>query len=212
MVLSNLFEFFPGSTNRSVFFCCVYRPPSTPPVSFFDNLLLECESDLIGTSKIVLMVDFNCDCLSPQTKMFNQFSGRLQLQNLTTKPTRFFKDKVSMLDLIISNQASSFSNTKVSPFTGSDHHLVYSQYYPHGIKIPKPDKYMNLRSYRKLYDSETIEKCLNCLYDVLQIPDVDSCVECFNSIITSLLDLLCPIKSVRGQFGLILLLLNVLGK
>ncbi len=43
-------ELFPGSINHSVFVCCVYRPPSTSPFTFFENLLLECESDHVANS------------------------------------------------------------------------------------------------------------------------------------------------------------------
>ena len=196
-------ELFPGSMKRSIFVACVYRSPSTSPQYFFDNLMSECESDCVATSRFMLMGDFNCNCMTPelsQTKLLDQFCVHVQLQNLVLEPTRLFMGQVGVLDLILTNQVSSFSDIGVTPFAGSDHHMVSCQYFPRGIKISKPHKYMDLRSYRKLKDPETIRKCLNCLEiwsDLASLTDIDSCVECFTEIIQRFLDMLCPVKRVR---------------
>ncbi len=41
--------------------------------------------------------------------------------------------------------------------------MVSTRYYPRGIKIPTPHKYVDLRSYKRLSDPEIIRKCMNCL-------------------------------------------------
>lgn len=196
-------ELFPKSGNRSVFVCCVYRPPTTSPTDFFENLLLECEHDCVLRSRIILMGDFNCDCLSPslyQSKQLQKFCERVDLKNITMKPTRCIKEKTSILGLILTNQSCSMLNTMVLPFTGSDHHMVSTHYYPRGIKVPGPHKYAYLRSYKRLRDPEIIRQCLSCLSiwnDVTQISDIDELECCFSDIAKGLLDILCPMKRVR---------------
>ncbi len=116
------------------------------------------------------------------------------------EPTRCYKDKVSILDLILTNQGSSFSDTTITPFTGSDHHMVSTRYYPRGIKVPTPHKYVDLRSYKRLSDPEIIRKCMNCLDiwdDVAQLSDIDAFVDCFAEIAQGLLNILCPVRKVR---------------
>lgn len=110
------------------------------------------------------MRDLNCDYLSPglyQSKQLKTFCQQLKLRNMSIESTRCFKGKASILDLILTQQGPSFSKTVISPFTGSDHHMISTQYYPRGIKVPALHKYVELRLLKRMIDIEVVHKCIN---------------------------------------------------
>ncbi len=195
-------ELFPGS-KRSMLLCCAYRSPSFSASCFYDHLLSECDQGLLHSRKFVILGDLNSDCFSPnlpQTKMLKTFLQRSTSENLVSSATRLFNGHRSLLDVVVTNDSSCFSNTRSSPFSGSDHHIISTQFAPRGVKVKMPDKYIRVRNYKRLDDMELLDKALTCSGiwdDVLKLNSIDECVDCFSEIIVGLLNLLCPSKWVR---------------
>lgn len=192
-------ELFPGSKKRSMLLCCTYKSPSTASCEFYDNLLSECDKGLISKSQnLTILGDLNSDLLDPdlpQTKLLNSFCNHLDLSHLVTSATRVTSESTSLLDVIITNNESCYRDTSVSPFSGSDHHIVATCFVARGIKAGRPHKYVKCRSYRNL-DVEMVQKALDADIwgSVLSIDDLDDCVNCLNRVLVGFLEMLCPSK------------------
>ena len=194
-------ELFPA-TKRSMLFCCVYRPPSQHDL--FDAFLAEYETAHLQCPSIAIFGDVNADLLKPCypcTKLLLSVMKQLQLVDLVCTPTRVTMDSSSQIDVLLTTDDGCFNFTKVFPFSGSDHHLIVSRYYPRGLCVDPPShQIVVVRNFQKL-DTVMLDKLLTCddiWDDVLsKFDNVSECLECFNLIMNGLLDLLVPLKKLR---------------
>ncbi len=195
-------ELYPGS-KWSMLFGCVYRPPSTHAQTFFDSLVLECDFMLeAGRQNLTIMGDFNADLLKPslsQTTLLLEFCKGLDLDILETNPTRITENSISTIDLFATNNSSCFRDTVSCPFSGSDHNIISTSFVARGIKMMRPPRYIKIRKYQNITD-DIISKAVECadVWDeVLELSNIDDCIECFNLVLLDLFYLLCPAKWIR---------------
>ena len=123
---------------------------------------------------IVLAGDLNIDLLDPGKDTSNHLFDLLDvfnLKNLVKEPTCFMSDKVSLLDIILTNKPRSFHKTQGFVTGISDfHELVVTVLRSCFKKLPpKNILYRNVKRFEKItflrdFDSRLIqdELCNNC--------------------------------------------------
>ena len=60
---------------------------------------------------------------------------QLQLVDLVHVPTRVTMSSSSQIDVLITTDVQCFDSTGVYPFSGSDHHLIVSNFYTRGMCV-----------------------------------------------------------------------------
>ena len=190
-------ELFPRS-KRSMLVRCAYRPPSFSVNNFFDSLSSECDKGLLVGKKqnVVIIGDLNCDSLIPNSmsaKKLDSFCKDADLINLVHMPTRVTSTTSSQLNVLLTNWESCFRNMAILPFSASDHHIIEVELYVRGFKPFKPPKFIPIRRYRG-FDVERVSQTLTSedWKRCVSLEEIDDCVECFNTVVTKMVDLLIP--------------------
>ena len=137
----------------------------------------------------------------PQTKLLLSVMKQFKLVDLVCAPTRVTMCSSSQIDVLMTTDVQCFKSTKVFPFSGSDHHLIVSNFYSRGVCVDPPShRLVIVRNFQKL-DTATLDELLACddiLDSVLSaFDDISDCLECFNVIMNGLLYLLVPLKKLR---------------
>ena len=80
----------------------------------------------------------NADLIKPscsKTKLLLSVMNHLQLVDLVRVPTRITANSSSQIDALMTTDGRCFDPTGVFPFSGSDHHLIVSHYYPRSVCV-----------------------------------------------------------------------------
>ena len=188
-------------SKRSMFIGCVYRSPSST-ISFFDHLSSETERALsVRSQNLTILGDLNCNLLtlvSPATKALLSFCNHFGLEDIVCSPTRITETSTTLIDVILTNRVDCYKNTVSFPFGASDHNFVTSSLHARGLKSRKRHSYVRCRDYRN-FDPIRISEVLTeeDLDEIVSFDDVDLCVFCFNTVVTSIIDLAAPFKCRR---------------
>ncbi|XP_072016559.1 uncharacterized protein [Amphiura filiformis] len=107
---------------KPILVCTFYRPPSSY-VEYFKRFDEKVQS--INADDIVILGDFNLDCLSENTyKKVHEFCTNSQLSQLVDEPTRVTETTSTLIDLICVSKPEEISNCEVVYYGVSDHYLV----------------------------------------------------------------------------------------
>ena len=150
----------------------------------------------VGNQSFSILGDLNSDLLNPTLV---KFCKSLSLCQLVQEPTRITSVSSTLIDVIVTNMKDCFTDTAVHPFSISDHHLVSTQHVPRGLKSHNPEKYITWRQLDKMTD-EVFQKAMSIDHlwdDMLGIEEIDDCLDCFNTILSDLVNVICPVKKRR---------------
>ena len=76
---------------------------------------------------------------------------QVQLTDIIGEPTRITINTSSQIDVILTTDAQCFDSTRVYPFSGSDHHLIVTHFYPRGICLDPPShKIISVKNFQKV--------------------------------------------------------------
>ena len=142
--------------SRTILIGNVYRPPQGNIETFIQ--VLEDILTSIDLSKIELFIlgDFNIDILekkNPNTKKLLELIKTFGLRQLIKTPTRYSKDKNSLIDVIITN-SDFISSSGVCDVNLSDHQMIIATRKKARAKKQKCNS--NGRSYRN-YNKQTFQ-------------------------------------------------------
>ena len=103
--------------------------------------------------------------------------------------------------MVLTNNGSCFKNLAVLPFAASDHHLIEMELCVRGVKPFKPSKFIPIRDYR-VFDVERVSQALapEDWNKIVGFENIDECVECFNAVVTGMVDLLIPEKLKKVKY------------
>ena len=164
----------------------IYRPPDQDIVYFFSKISNMLDFYANRYQNILLMGDFNE--LTSSTKMAN-FMMQHDLSSILTKATCFKSSSGRAIDLILTNNKSSFQLSGSCETGISDwHHLIYTTLRGSFVKLPP--KKVNYRCYRKFSESAFSSD----LEEKLSHMNVDN-FDSFHTILKNTLDKHAPIKS-----------------
>ena len=138
---------------KSILLCIAYIPPDCQVSCFVDNFMDNYSYVLTLGKDIFVVGDINCNLLKsgPESDALNELCSILNLFQLIKKPTGVTLQSSSLIDVILTCNASVVMESGVEETHISDHFLVYSIL---KLKLPKksPD-YMVIRSFKN-YSSE----------------------------------------------------------
>ena len=177
----------------------VYRPPDGNANEAFklinDTMI---EIDNIHKFEILLLGDFNIDYKNdkvPIYKAMHNFSVNHGVKQIIERPTRYSKNKSSIIDLAFSNIKYS-ENSGVWNYNLSDHKLIYIiKKKKRNIKTERVHKG---RSYANCNYDELVNflERANTRY-VTEILDPNECWDELLRVITAAADALCPIHEIQ---------------
>ena len=112
--------------SRTILIGNIYRPPQGN-IETFTQVLEDILAGMdLSKIEIFIMGDFNIDILdkkNPSTKKLLELIKTFGLRQLIKKPTRYSKEKDSLIDMIITN-SDFISNSGVCDVNLSDHQMV----------------------------------------------------------------------------------------
>ena len=186
---------------KKMFICCIYRAPNNPP----DNYLTELNNviaKLPNNSEFILLGDFNVDLSnnsrSSPKQLLNNFSRKLHLDQLITKPTRITETSQTIIDLIFVNNSQRIIRSDVISCSLSDHSLVFCVF---KAGVPKaPPRTIEYRSY-KHYNKQSFLQDLRDtnLTALLDERDTDATVNNLCQRFTDIADQHAPIKKMKAK-------------
>lgn len=108
--------------------------PSTSLSAFFESLIQECDSSMNNYKwNLMLIGDFDINYLQTNTQSkldLVNFCQEFHFSVLETGPTRITRNSSSMIDLILVNNTAHFRDTSSFPFSGSNHNIIYTSFFP----------------------------------------------------------------------------------
>ena len=137
-----------------------------------------------------------------QAKSFLSVMRQLQLVELVHVPTRVTINSFSQIDVLVTTDAQCFDSTGIYPFSGSDHHLIASNFYTRDMCVDSlSHQFVFVRNFQQL-DTDKLDEFLmhdDIWDDVLsRFDNISDCLECFNLIIEKLMYLFTKLR-VRQQ-------------
>ena len=128
---------------------------------------------------------------------------QLQLVDLVHVSTRVTANSSSQIDVLMTADGHCFDSTGVFLFSGSDHHLIVSHFYPRGICVDPPShQFVVSRNFQRL-DIDKLNEILTCddIWDDVfsKFDNPSDRLECFNLIMSHLLYLLIPPRTIRTR-------------
>ena len=184
--------------SRTILIGNVYRPPQGNIETFIQVLEDILTSMDLSKIELFIMGDLNIDILerkNPNTKKLLELIKTFGLRQLIKTPTRYSKDKNSLIDVIITN-SDFISNSGVCDVNLSDHQMIIATRKKARAKKQKCD--FKGRSYRN-YNKQTFQNLIiNAEWNsfLLQETVTGKWNEMLKIIYKSI-DNLCPIKSFK---------------
>ena len=134
-----------------------------------------------------ILVDVNADLLKKplclQVRSLLSVMKQLQLVDPVHVPTRVTVSSSSQTDMLMTTNVQCFDSTGLYPFSGSDHHLIVSNFYASGMCVDSVPHHFFVRNFQKL-DTDNFDELLMCddiWGDVLSgFDNLSDCLECFN--------------------------------
>ncbi|XP_068680135.1 uncharacterized protein [Montipora foliosa] len=186
---------------KVILLCVVYRPPDCSVSCFGDDFMENYMHALTFGKEIFVTGDLNCNMLSdcPEAHSLGDLCDSLNLTQLIKTPTRVTSQSSSLIDVILTSDASLVVDSGVEETHISDHFLVYSKL---ELKRPKPEQiYITCRSYKHYDAHDFVEDLLQVpWYENSLIGDVNGKVEHFDANFGSVLDRHAPIKNMKIRY------------
>jgi retron-type reverse transcriptase len=182
--------------NISLLLGVIYCPPT---INYFNQFECVLQSLLPDFEDVIIMGDFNTCILKNDARCLTLQNtvNAMNISILPLQPTHHSGNSSSLLDLIMTsnvNKVIQHGQLSAPPF--SLHDLIYISY---KMKCPKfKSKLTPMRSFRRIVvDDLRADAGRIDWSDVLEAPNIDSKVECFNSHVKLLYDCHAPVRLIR---------------
>ena len=173
---------------------CFYKS-TRELVSYFDLIDESIRLALSTRHKVIILGDFNSDCLRNPHRHIQQIMNMNDLHQLITEPTRYTDESSSLIDLILTPCPEIVGKVGVLPPVNSDHRCVYAE-----IKNSISTNYTFKRTlyiYSKLDEEDYLNK-LNSVnwIDLVSSDTVDTAAELFSTKIMDIGKSCMPAKTI----------------
>jgi len=180
-----------------------YRAPNSPVevLDSLDNFLQKCDTE---EKELVVIGDINCDFIKPQPDLHTRrllfLCSLYQLDQLINEATRVSEASATLIDVILTNNKESFSNSGVIHLGISDHSLIYA------IKkftLPKRNQiFKEVRNYKRFNESDFIEDLSKMpWHEIQKYTNPNECWSMWKSLFEQTLDKHAPLihKRIRDS-------------
>jgi len=177
-----------------------YRPPRFNALQALDILESSIADIIPLCDEIILMGDLNIDLLSHNnlTESFERLIGSFSFNQVVNNPTRYLKEKNSLLDVIILSGVDLLQGSveHCAMHDNSDHDLIHCKL---NLKVPcSKAKIVQFRDYRHfdqaLFESDLLKWDWNAMWN---IQDVDQMVKALVENMTAIFNIHAPVRTVR---------------
>jgi hypothetical protein len=153
----------------TILLCQIYRPPNSA------KCILEDLSDVIEQAsnerkELMIMGDFNCNILAPNTttNFLTSIMEEHQLCQLISQPTRVTSQSRTLIDLCFVSTPTCFTSG-VIPLAGSDHLLIYASRPGRSGRFKQPMK--EIRSFKKCNLNTLLTDLMEAPWEVMDVFD-----------------------------------------
>ena len=173
---------------------CFYKS-TRELVSYFDLIDESISLALSTRNKVIVLGDFNSDCLGNPHRHIQQLMNMNGLHQLITEPTRYSDGTSKLIDLILTPCPEIVGKVGVLPPVKSDHCCVYVE-----IKNSITTNYTFKRTlyiYSKLDEEEYLNKLSNVNWtDLVSLNTVDTAANLFSEKIMDIGKSCMPVKTI----------------
>lgn len=188
---------------RSIIIGVVYRPPSMEYKYFLDNVDTTITNMLQFADTIVCLGDFNIDLLqigSAASEYLKNLLNAWSMSQIIEDPTRTNNISSTLIDLIlINNEDLIQAKGAKSMHHVSDHDLIYVKL--NFNKVKSENTFYSYRDYRNIIWEQFNADLMSLpLYHIVELNNIDDKILFFNECLLYILNLHCPIKTIKKKY------------